>query len=91
MASYKKQKVIKRNNQRENKNRKEHTYRIGDKVLYDQVSGTVKSKYGQNPYIGPYTVLKVNDNGTLTLSKVTNNGGAVIQTWNVRNVDPCRD
>ena len=37
---------------------------------------------------GPYTVTQVYDNGTVQLSKATN-GGAVSQTWNIRNVKPC--
>jgi len=39
-------------------------------------------------FSGPYTVTKVNDNGTVQLSKATN-GGAVLTTWNIRNVKPC--
>ena len=31
------------------------------------VTGTIKSKCAQNPYKGPYKVLKVNDNGTVAL------------------------
>ena len=27
----------------------------------------------------------------LRLSKATPNGGAVIQTWNIWNIDPCKD
>ena len=37
---------------------------------------------------GPYTVNQVNDNGTVQLSKATT-GGAVLTTWNIRNVKPC--
>jgi hypothetical protein len=37
---------------------------------------------------GPYTVTQVFDNGTVQLSKATN-GGAVLQTWNIRNIVPC--
>ena len=81
-----KQKVIQANNQKENKNRKEHTYRVGDKVLYDKTKGLVKSKYGQNPYTGPHIVQKVNDNGTLNLRM-----GAVLETVNIRLVKPYKD
>jgi hypothetical protein len=28
------------------------------------------------------------DNGTVKLTKVADNGGAVSQTWNIRNVEP---
>ena len=34
------------------------------------------------------TVTQVYDNGTVQLSKATN-GGAVLQTWNIRNIKPC--
>jgi hypothetical protein len=37
---------------------------------------------------GPYTVTQVYDNGTVQLSKATN-GGAVLTTWNIRNIVPC--
>jgi hypothetical protein len=36
---------------------------------------------------GPYTVTQVFDNGTVQLSKATNSG-AVLQTWNIRNIVP---
>lgn len=40
-------------------------------------------------FAGPYAVHQVYDNGTVRLSRVADNGGAVYQTWNIRNVDPC--
>ena len=79
-----KQKLIIQNNKRENSRRKPHTYNIGDKVM---VSEDPSRKHGADRYSGPYTVSRVNDNGTLTLSKVTQRG-AVTQTWNLRNVFP---
>ena len=53
-----------------------------DKVLL-HVTGTTKAKYAKNPYDGPYTVLKVNDNGTVML-KI----GPLIDTVNIRNIKP---
>lgn len=47
-------------------------------------------KFGGPRWKGPYTVTQVNDNGTVQLSKATN-GGAVYQTWNIRNIKPCQD
>ena len=47
-------------------------------------------KHGSDRQRGPYTVTRVNDNGTLRLKEDTENGGAVYQTWNIRNVDPCK-
>jgi len=33
-------------------------------------------------------ITQVYDNGAVKLEKVTDNGGAVSQTWNIRNVEP---
>ena len=84
-----KQHRILQNNARENESRIVHQYSVGDRVMVRQKPNR---KYGTDKQRGPYTVTRVNeDNGTLRLTKVTYNGGAVTQTWNVRNVDPCRD
>ena len=48
-------------------------------------------KHGSDHYLCPHMVSQVNDNGTVKLTKVTNNGGAVYETWNIRNLDPCMD
>ena len=50
------------------------------------VTGTTKAKYAQNPYKGPYKVLKVNDNGTVVLQM-----GAIIDTVNIRNIKPFKE
>ena len=47
-------------------------------------------KHGEDFFKGPHTVTKVNDNGTVKLTKATNNG-AVSQTWNIRNIEPRKD
>jgi hypothetical protein len=83
-----KQKLILQNNKKENKTRREHTYSVGDRVM---VKEDPNRKHGSDRWSGPYTLTQVNDNGTVKLSKVAPNGGAVIQTWNVRNIDPCMD
>ena len=80
-----KQEIIKKNNKRENQNRIPHTYQIGDQVLLD-IRYTSKSKYGINPFDGPFTVKHVNDNGTVVLQM-----GAVLDTWNIRNIKPYRE
>ena len=74
-----KQKLIDKNNQRENQKRIPHNYQLGDKVLLKR--GT-ENKY-EAPYKGPYHILKINDNGTVRL-KV----GAVTDTYNVRRLTP---
>ena len=81
-----KQKRILQNNKRENQSRIDYTYSIGDRVM---VKNDPNRKHGEDEYIGPFTVVQVNDNGTLRLRKTANNGGAVEQTWNVRNITPC--
>ena len=80
-----KQHRILQNNKRENATRLPHTYNPGDKVM---VKENPHRKLEGERWSGPLTVTQVNDNGTVQLSKATN-GGAVLQTWNIRNVKPC--
>mgnify|MGYP000473878471 FL=1 len=61
-----KQRLINRGNERENKNRKDHTYRVGDKVL---LKNEWKTKFNQDAYKGPYTITAVRDNGTVRARK----------------------
>ena len=75
-----KAKRILQNNEQENKSRKPHEYRVGDKVL---VRNEQSRKYGVNPYSGPYEITKLNDNGSIRVRK-----GAVQQTYNIRNLHP---
>ena len=81
-----KQKLILQNNKKENKKRLPHTYKAGDQVM---VRLDPHRKHDGDKYSGPYTVTEVYDNGTLKLSRESPNGGAVYETWNIRNVDPC--
>ena len=80
-----KQKRILQNNKAENKTRMDYTFSVGDKVGIKQ---DPNRKHGKPHNKGPYTVTKVNDNGTVQLSEVAPNGGAVSQTWNIRNLFP---
>ena len=80
-----KQNRIRQNNARENIKRRKHTYERGDRVM---VSKDQNRKFGSPRFIGPYAVTTVHDNGTVQLSKATD-GGAVIETWNIRNLKPC--
>ena len=75
-----KQKLIKKNNERENRTRKVHQYKTEDLVLIKNEQST---KYGNIAYSGPYTVTSVNDNGTLYVKK-----GIVTDVINIRNVHP---
>ena len=78
-----KQKLIKAGNARENRTRIPHTYKTGDKVLIKNEQAT---KYGTTAYSGPYTVMSVNNNGTLRVRK-----GIVSDTFNFRNVHPYKE
>ena len=78
-----KQKIIRLNNERENARRLPHTYHRGDKVLY---AVKTAAKYGEDPFRGPYRILKVNDNGTVRLKM-----GAVTDTVNIRLIKPYRE
>ena len=75
-----KQQMIHKNNQRENSKRIKYDYKKGEKVLFKEEQ---KSKYGSNPYSGPYTIRKVNDNGTVILKR-----GTILEPINVRLLKP---
>ena len=78
-----KQKLIRAGNVRENRTRIAHDYKIGDKVLIKNEQST---KYGNTEYSGSYTVMSVNNNGTLQVRK-----GIVSDTFNIRNVHPYKE
>ena len=75
-----KQKRIDENNRRENANRKEHKYSVGDQIL---IKTDPTRKYGQNAYKGPYRIIRVNDNGTLRYQN-----GRIQDIVNIRNATP---
>ena len=82
-----KQHRIVQNNKAENAKRRDHTYHPGDEVM---VKADPSRKLDGPRWIGPYTVSQVYDNGTLQLTKAAPTaGGAVSQTWNIRQVKPC--
>ena len=56
---------------------------MNDKVLYKNV---MDSKFSEDPWNGPYTITKVNDNGTVKLIM-----GKVTDTVNIRNIKPFRE
>ena len=82
-----KQHRILQNNKRENARRLPHQYQPGDRVM---VELDPNRKLGGPRFAGPHTVHQVFDNGTVKLAKATD-GGAVYETWNIRNLTPCRD
>ena len=74
------QKLIHKNNIQENSKRIPHTYQVEDKVLIDL--GDVKTKFDPK-YEGPYSVVQVNNNGTVRIRK-----GAVTETVSIRIIHP---
>ena len=74
-----KQKLIDKNNKAENAKQVEHVYKKDNILLLKR--GT-ENKY-EAPYKGPYSILHVNDNGTVYL-KV----GAVEDTYNIQRLTP---
>jgi len=77
--------LILKNNKRENAKRVPYEYKLGDQVL---VAQEPNRKFGADRYSGPHEIVQVNDNGTIRLKQTSANGGAVYQTWNIRNVVP---
>jgi len=75
-----KQTLINKNNQRENKRRRKYEYSVQDKVL---IEARTSDKYSKPTWQGPYVVVRVNNNGTLRIQK-----GAVHETINIRRVKP---
>src|SRR5688500_11438000 len=74
-----KQRLIYKNSKLEIAKQIEHAYRKGDLVLLQQGA---ENKY-KTPYKGPFSILQVNDNGTVCM-KV----GAVDDTYNIRRSTP---
>ena len=75
-----KQSLIDKNNQRENKRRRKYEYLVNDKIL---IEARIADKYSKPMWQGPYVVLKVNNNGTLRIQR-----GAVQETIDIRQVKP---
>ena len=81
MYQARKQHLININNNRENEKRIPHVYKCGDKVLLKK--GT-ENKY-ETPHSGPHTVKEVFHNyGTVRMKE-----GHVIDTYNIRQINPC--
>jgi hypothetical protein len=76
-----KQKIIKTNNKKENNSRLRHEYKVNDDVLCESKPNL--AKYSQTIWDGPYTIVKVNDNGTVRLRK-----GIITETINIRKIKP---
>ena len=73
-----KNKISKKNNYMENKTHKEYKYKIDDLVL---IKAPTNIKYGTDAYLGPFKVVKLNENGTIK-TKI----GFIEDNYNFRNI-----
>ena len=78
----KRQQLVARNNQRQNARRHTHTYNINDLVLL----AIPTPKKLQERFQGPYKILQVHNNGTLTIKRDNN----ISQRINLRRIKPYR-
>ena len=70
------------NNARENRNRIDHEYEVGDQVLITLGKREIKSKL-QQPTEGPYEITKVYNNGTVKIMR-----GTYDEIINIRRLKP---
>jgi hypothetical protein len=77
-----KQKLIDKNNERENAKRVDYDYQVGDQVLIY----TPDPNKMEQPREGPYPVMQVHTNGTVTLQK-----GTVTQRYNICQIVPFQE
>ena len=78
-----KQARIDKSNSRENKNRVEWDYKIGDSILVGDFD--IKRKLDP-PRVGPYKIVRVHTNGTVSIQK-----GVTLVRVNVRRICPYFD
>jgi hypothetical protein len=76
------------NNRKENNTRRHHIYQIENNLV---ITENPDQKHGNLMHKSPQTVEMVYDNGTIKLKQDTPRGGAVYQTWNIRNLTPYKD
>ena len=74
-----KQELINKNNDRENATREEYDYAVGDKVLIL----VAEHNKMERPREGPYVIVRVHTNGTVTIQK-----GVVTERLNIRQIIP---
>ena len=80
-----KQAIIHKNWKIQNAKRIKHDYKVNDEVLMRNPKTEVKGarKYGLAAWLGPYKVLRNNNNGTVRIQK-----GAVSENINIRKLKP---
>ena len=74
-----KQQRINENNKNENKKRREHDYQVGEKILLNRPN----PRKLETPREGPYEIIQVHSNGTVTIRK-----GTVDKRINIRQIQP---
>ena len=74
---------IARNNKRENKSRIPYQFKVGDKITLDKPG---KIRKLSTPKLGPFTIERVHNNGTITIRK-----GPVTDRVSIRRVHPYRE
>ena len=77
-----KQLRINHNNKRENMHRNNHQYRVGDKIL---VKRKKNSKH-ELEFMGPFPIMKINDNGMVCFQK-----GIINDATNILRIKPFFD
>ena len=83
LIQQRKKQIIHKNNQPENSKRIAHQYKVRDKVLLRRED---KAKYQHDAYDGPYTIVQVNNNGTVHLCM-----GKVVDTINICRIKPYQE
>lgn len=80
LIAQRKQTIINKSNEAENRKRIAYDYTVGEKVLLQEPGLLPKLA---TPRTGPYEVVQVHTNGTVVLRK-----GAVLQRVNIRRIQP---
>ena len=83
LIKQRKKALIDKGNQKENHSRQSHVYHAGHKVI---LKNTWKTKFNQDTYVGPYTVTKVQNIGTVCAYK-----GNITDTYNLHNIIPFKE
>ena len=77
------QRMVDKYNVRENTKRIDYNYEVGDMVLIRKDTYKMLSKMDER-FIGPYPILRIHVNGTVTIRKRRN----VIERINIRRIKP---
>ena len=77
-----KTKLIVQNNNKENSKCLPHKYEVGQKVLYAKHD----ARKLENPFLGPYVIVQVYDNGNVMIKK-----GIVLERVNIRKITPYKN